>query len=215
VGSIGLIFVDTLSAVIPGSNENDAGEMSLVLSHCMRLHTMTGATVVLVHHVGKTDGKGMRGSSVFGGNLEFTIEITRANENRTATVRKMKEGEDGQQFGFRLERQLLGKDAEGDDVSSCYVVHGAAVKGGARKGKSLTEIESRLLEALEKLLGARRDGSWPENDDVVAEAVKNAPPSKVKRDERPKTYKVALGRLVTAGKVISKNGTVGFPEQPE
>jgi len=122
-GKPDVIVIDTLSATTPGGNENSGEDMGRVLSHCKLLHRKTGALVVLIHHSGKDATKGARGWSGLRAAADAEIEVTRNGDFRAATVTKLKDAGDFEQFSFKLNVVPLGNDADGEPVSSCVVEH--------------------------------------------------------------------------------------------
>lgn len=66
-----LVFFDTLSQCIPGANENQQEQMSIVVSGLNAIKREFGATCCLLHHVGK-DGMN-RGSTVIPGAADTII----------------------------------------------------------------------------------------------------------------------------------------------
>lgn len=134
-GGLDLIVYDTLARGTTGADENSAKDMGLAISNCRLLHDVTGAMIVLVHHSGKDPSKGARGSNAILGAVDVEIEISRLDNNRTATVSKLKDGEDGAQFGFVLKTIPIGMDEDGDVVSSCVVEHGDVVQRQPREKK--------------------------------------------------------------------------------
>lgn len=126
-----MVVVDTLSATTPGANENAGEDMGKVLSHCQRLHKATeaawgpgkGAMVVLIHHSGKDASRGARGWSGLKAAADVEIEVTRNGDFRSARLSKLKDGEDGAVWDFRLVSVPLTVDGDGDVVSSCVIEH--------------------------------------------------------------------------------------------
>lgn len=124
-----LVVIDTLSAATPGANENASEDMSQVLTRCARIAEKTGAHVMLVHHMNASGAKPRGHTSIFA-NLENVITIKKVEglsdidqrPIREATVTKQKDGEDGKAIRFVLRREVIGTDAEGDEVSSCVAV---------------------------------------------------------------------------------------------
>lgn len=118
---VSVIFVDTLAQVTAGANENSAEDMGKMLKFCRQLHKQSGAMVILIHHSGKDATKGARGSSVLRPACDVEIEVERADARRSATITKMKDGEDGMTFGFELKTVVLGEDEEGEAITSCVI----------------------------------------------------------------------------------------------
>lgn len=212
-GPMDVIVVDTLSVVSPGVDENSAGEMGVVLSHCDRLHAATGATIILIHHSGKSEGKGLRGSSSLGANLDFVLEVIRPDPNRPERVMivdKVKNAPDGAQFGFKLVPVQVGVDEDGDPETSCVVDHTTAaptvVRGvrPPRAGKN-TALVLRTIQELTSI-----DGECPTPDTVAAEAATQMPFDKTpgKRDRRRELVFQAINNLTESGKVRVTNGAL-------
>lgn len=101
-GSQSLVFVDTLAAVTPGSDENSAKDMSQVIHFCQKIHRITGGLVLLVHHDGKTAGRGPRGWSGLHGAFDVEWEVTDQETHREMRVAKMKNAPTGNIYPFKL-----------------------------------------------------------------------------------------------------------------
>jgi hypothetical protein len=212
-GPMDIIVVDTLSQVVPGADENSAGEMSVVLGHCRRIHEVTGATVILIHHTGKDASKGMRGSSVVGANIEFTIGVVRRERGtRAAIVDKLREGKDGTEFGFQLQVELLGLDEDGDPITSCWVEHttsGPMMQDALRRSEPVKgEVERLVLRVLHELMGLQVGA--PRGEEVIKACVDQmAPPADpTKRDRRGYRAQRAFQNLLDSGRIVVTGGTV-------
>ena len=123
-GGCDLVVVDTFAQVTPGANENGAEDMGLALANARALREATGATVLLVHHAGKDASRGARGWSGIKAAADAELEVIRHEESgaREIRVSKMKDGDDGLRWGFKLETLDVGRDRDGDVVTSCVVV---------------------------------------------------------------------------------------------
>jgi hypothetical protein len=93
-----LVFVDTVSRVLPGADENGQKEMTLFVAACDAVRDRFRATVVGVHHSGKSGD--MRGSTVLKGAGDFVYRVERADEDDPEshvefTCEKLKDDEDG------------------------------------------------------------------------------------------------------------------------
>mgnify|MGYP003346413027 CR=1 FL=1 len=108
-----VVIVDTWAQTTPGANENSGEDMGKALAHCKGIHRATGAMVMLVHHSGKDASRGARGWSGLRAAADVELEVVRADEARSLTVTKLKDGEDGAEFAFRLESVVLGLDEDG------------------------------------------------------------------------------------------------------
>jgi hypothetical protein len=106
--SIAAIFVDTVSRVLPGAKENQQEDMSLFISACEALQQRFNCVVIGVHHVNKTGS--IRGSTVIPGAGDFLIETRREPGAMVGSivVQKVKDGEDGKEFPFKVTKVELG-----------------------------------------------------------------------------------------------------------
>ena len=120
-GQHDVVVVDTLAQVMAGGNENSGEDMGKVLAYCREITRLTGAMVILIHHSGKDESRGARGWSGLRAAADFEFEIIRADEDRVATVTKMKGGADGDEYGFRLQTIVVGKDDDEDDETTCVI----------------------------------------------------------------------------------------------
>lgn len=116
-----VIFIDTMNRAAPTSDENSSRDMGEILEGIKALQAAIGGLVVLIHHTGKDPGKGARGHSSFFAALDGAVAVDRNAAGRSWSVAKAKDGEDGQNHPFRLQRHVLGLDAEGDEITSCTV----------------------------------------------------------------------------------------------
>jgi len=154
-GKFDIIIIDTLAQVMAGGNENSGEDMGKVLAYCRELSRLTGAMVILIHHSGKDESRGARGWSGLRAAADFEFEIIRADEDRVASVTKMKGGADGDEYGFRLESIVVGKDDDGDDETTCVVIATdstratvAVVKGPKGDNKKLVVEKARDMTAV-------------------------------------------------------------------
>jgi hypothetical protein len=92
-----MIVVDTLARTFGGGDENDASEMSRFINTQGALQQEFGCAVLAVHHSGKDEARGMRGSSALLGAADVVMFLSRDVETNggTVLVQKMKDGEDG------------------------------------------------------------------------------------------------------------------------
>lgn len=117
-----VVVLDTTAQVMPGGNENASEDMGKLLLHCRRIHQVTGALVILVHHAGKDASRGARGWSGLKAAADAEVEIERTPLGRAIRVTKQKDGEDGLEYGFTLDVVQIGADEDGDPITSCVVL---------------------------------------------------------------------------------------------
>jgi len=117
----GVIVIDTLNQASPEADENTSSDMGTIIKNAQILQKMTNSLVILVHHTGKDASRGARGHSSFFAALDAGIELKKTQSGREWMVSKSKDGEDGISHPFKLMQVLLGKDEDGDDITSCVV----------------------------------------------------------------------------------------------
>jgi hypothetical protein len=118
---VGVIILDTVAKVTPGMEENSARDMGTFLSNAEHIARTFNGLVIAIHHPGKNEAAGMRGSSALSAGVDATIYLGNEGGLRTGTVEKQKDGEADLSFTFRLEKVEVGLDEDGDPVSTCVV----------------------------------------------------------------------------------------------
>jgi hypothetical protein len=123
-----LIVIDTLARAMGGGDENSAKDMNIFIRACDRVRDATGATVLIVHHSGKSRQSGARGSSALLGAVDTAIEVVNDGGSvRTAKVVKQKDGAAGVAFSFVLQVVEVGRDEDGEIITTCIVQPNEAV----------------------------------------------------------------------------------------
>ena len=197
-GPYGLVIVDTLAQVTPGANENAGEDMGRALSNLKALGEATGATVQVVHHAGKDLNRGSRGWSGIKAAMDSQLEVHRDPDTgaRSFRVEKMKDGEDGAQFAFKLSVVELGVDEDGDLITSCVVEREEHVQPKTPSDRSGVKrrghVETHILEVMATF--GKLDAV--ETEDLIQRAVDMLPqPEKDARDTRRQTVVRALTAL--------------------
>jgi hypothetical protein len=119
----GILCIDTLAQAANGLDENSS-EMGRIISRFQYLQQKLGGVVLIIHHSGKDEGKGMRGWSGLHAAMDFVIECKRDDKRKdTASFKigKAKDGPDGAFFKFAAEPISLGMDDDGDSISSLVI----------------------------------------------------------------------------------------------
>lgn len=187
------IVIDTFAQVSPGVDENSK-EVEPVLRQSARINKALGCSVGIVHHSAKDASKGARGWSGIKAAMDAEIEILRDGDNRCAVISKMKDGEDGLMFPFKLDAIDIAVDNRGKPVTSAVVTHLEAHEV-VKKVKELGKVEQKVRDVLVDIGQAQTTGI--EVDAVIAEVVaKMVPPVNGKRDNRKQHAKQALESLL-------------------
>ena len=113
-----LVIIDTLHRAMAGGNENDGQEIGLLLKNLDRLKEKTRSSVMLVHHSGKNIDRGARGHSSLRAAIDTEIEITEGK----IKIKKQRDLDFMKNLDFELKVMELGKDPDGDAVTSCLSI---------------------------------------------------------------------------------------------
>lgn len=205
IGGAEVVFIDTLSQVTPGVEEN-TDRMKTVLRAGQRVSEAFRCLVVFLGHSGKDPTKGLRGWSGVRAALDTEIEITAEGSTRVATITKQKDGEDNGRFAFRLRPIVLGSDEDGEPITTCVVEHEGHF---VQPRKPVTGRTAKLvLETVRDAL-ALGTGSVPVStviDDVIERMTYD--PKSGTRDNRRRDARRALDTLHDNGWVGIENGEV-------
>lgn len=148
----GVVIIDTLNRTAPGLDENSSQDMGRILAGMKRLQEITGGLVLVVHHTGKDASKGLRGHSSLLAALDGAIEVERSGDSRCWSAAKVKDGEDGKKLAFKLHVLDLGRDSDGDAITSCAV--GPDAGAIYRKPEPSGKHQKAALSAIRRALGA-------------------------------------------------------------
>jgi AAA domain len=157
-----LINVDTLSRALAGGNENAPDDMGNFVRNIDRIREETGAHISVVHHAGKNPGQGARGHSLLRAASDTEIEVasTDGAAHSTARITKQRDGSDGDVFAFDLRVVEVGRDEDGDAITTCVVVpiEGEAATQ-AKPPSPKRAVPAEYLKALDYLADVLADHS--------------------------------------------------------
>jgi RecA/RadA recombinase len=105
---IAAVFVDTVSRVLPGAEENLQKDMTIFVAACDAVRQRFGTTVIGIHHTARAGN--MRGSTVIPGAGDFIVEVRREPGAETGSIyaTKIKAGEDGWEQHFKVTKLAVG-----------------------------------------------------------------------------------------------------------
>jgi AAA domain len=129
----GVVVLDTLNRSIAGS-ENDPADMGQYVRAADMIREAFNCVVIIIHHCG-IDGSRPRGHTSLTGAADAQIAVKRdPADNIVATVEFMKDGPTGDEIVSLLEQVDVGKDEDGDIITSCVIrtTEAASVKPKAR-----------------------------------------------------------------------------------
>ena len=106
IGDAKLVVVDTVARVLPGAEENASKEMGLFVAACDAIRETCKVAVIGVHHSGKDEDRGMRGSSSLEGAGDCVLHLKRGDDSSIVEVatEKQKDGEEAKPVYLRLEK---------------------------------------------------------------------------------------------------------------
>lgn len=114
-----LVVIDTLNRAMAGGDENSGEDMGRFVALCDHISKKLNAFVLVVHHSGKDAAKGSRGHSSLLGAVSLELEVTKEQgQPGTIKVTKMRDGEDGAEYGFDIDSVPLGVDEDGEEVTT-------------------------------------------------------------------------------------------------
>lgn len=147
-----VIFVDTLARAYAGGEENSSAEMMQFVSVMAALQDALDCTVCVVHHTGKDESRGMRGSSALLAAVDAELELTRISDDDatepvcTVKSTKQKDGMDGLSWSFRLDLMHV---SQLDPDATSLVVHPLNETHEPKKRKRASGNQKVLLDALQ------------------------------------------------------------------
>jgi len=117
-----LVILDTLARCFAGSDENTAKDMGAFIQGCDMLKGKTDASVLIIHHSGKDQDKGARGSSALRAALDTEYRVTRENEMAQHALMmcctKMKDAQEPAGIVFELSEVQTHCDKDNEPVYS-------------------------------------------------------------------------------------------------
>ena len=125
------IIIDTLNQTLGDADENGAG-MQAFMANATLMANGFGCAVLASNHVGHAEKGRERGGSQIKGNSDTRLWVERVNLEPTVVdgvktyetiihVAKVKNGVDGFDLKATLHEIVLGKDSDGDDVTTLVV----------------------------------------------------------------------------------------------
>lgn len=95
-----LIVIDTLSRLLTGLDENSAKDATMVTNFMEQLARYYECFVLAVHHTGKDQSKGARGSSAFHANMDTVLSTKLKIGGTEFRVRKQKDADVSDEISF-------------------------------------------------------------------------------------------------------------------
>lgn len=162
-GAGGLLVIDTLNRAASGADENTSRDMGEIIDAAKSLQAHFGGLVLLVHHSGKDQSRGLRGHSSLNAALDASIEVVNLDNRRQWRIDKSKDGTDDAGQAFRLQSVEIGRHDDGEPITSCVV----AAEDGERQWTRRTlppksGTQKVVLDALGEVLRCEGNPSPPD-----------------------------------------------------
>lgn len=144
-----LIIIDTLARNFGPGNESQAQDMNAFVHGCDDLRAaFSGATVVAVHHSGKDQKRGARGSLALKGAADAEFALIRSGDSLTLKTEKQKDGEEAKPMSLELAQVRLSDGKTSLVVRSTKVGVLGAPSTEPRKDPRVVKTDAGCLEAL-------------------------------------------------------------------
>lgn len=120
-----MVIVDTVNRSLAGGDDAKAEIVGAFIKNCTMIRDQCGVAVLGVHHLPKAEGAtDPRGHSSLKGDNDGQWLVRQGGHGRpnTWTITRLKAGPSGARHEFRLRQERLGRDDDGDDITSCIVM---------------------------------------------------------------------------------------------
>lgn len=97
-----LVIIDTLARCYDG-DENTSRDMSAFIRGCDTVKNLTGTTVLCIHHSGRDEKKGARGSSALRAACDFEFQVKRSGKSKSLTLINTKQKDSDEAPDMRLD----------------------------------------------------------------------------------------------------------------
>lgn len=160
-----LVVIDTLARSMGAGDENTAKDAAQFVRNCDLIREATGAHVMVIHHTGKDEDRGARGSSALRAAVDNEIQVTAEWE---IISRKQRDQEPPEPLYFNLRSVTLGMDEDGDPVTSAVVDVAEPPKPERKPLSGKNEVAMQALYDALRDHGETRTGNLdPANRKVV------------------------------------------------
>lgn len=154
--NIVLIVVDTLARAMGGGDENATKDMGVLVQHSDMIKDRTDAHIMFIHHTGKDQSRGARGSSALRAATDTEIEVSDAGNGAPKEFKVTKQRDldgKGEVYGFNLTKVNLGMSNFGALLTTCYVEEAQPAKADP-----LSRLKEGELEILDLIRDSQHGG---------------------------------------------------------
>ena len=169
------IIFDTFAKMTLGINENDSAEAGLIVEHFATFVEAAGTQAggLLIHHAGKDNTKGLRGSTALIGALDAVWKLEKKEKGLTLSIEKLNAGDTPLPANFKIVNESM-PDPEDEQLTRQVGVLVSAEFAEVAQG-----IEAKLLELLcdgfeegasKTKLHREYNRAWPTEGDAVGQS---------------------------------------------
>ncbi len=215
---LSMIVIDTLSRAMAGGDENGPTDMTSFIANADALRDVTGAHIMIVHHSGKDTAKGARGHSSLRAATDTEIELEVEGALRTATATKQRDLEPQEPFAFKLKVHELGKDEDGDVVTTCTIEQADPDDVADMNQKRPSGANQKVVvSAFKQLRGEGIGGEnptgagWPESGQywcIDEERLREFARGKMTSANPSGAYTAAIKGLISSGYMVQNEGKI-------
>jgi hypothetical protein len=215
---LAMIVIDTLSRAMAGGDENGPTDMTSFIANADALRDVTGAHIMIVHHSGKDTAKGARGHSSLRAATDTEIELEVDGKMRTANATKQRDLEPQDPFVFTLKVHELGKDEDGDAVTTCTIEQADPDDVADMQQKRPSGANQKIIVSAFKQLRGEGVGfanptgaGWPESGQfwcISENELRKFASGKMTSTNASSAYATAMKALLGSGYMVQNEGFV-------
>jgi hypothetical protein len=215
---LAMIVIDTLSRAMAGGDENGPTDMTSFIANADALRDVTGAHIMIVHHSGKDTAKGARGHSSLRAATDTEIELEVDGKMRTANATKQRDLEPKEPFVFTLKVHELGKDEDGDAVTTCTIEQADPDDVADMQQKRPSGANQKIIVSAFKQLRGEGVGfanptgaGWPESGQfwcISENDLRKFASGKMTSTNASSAYATAMKALLGSGYMVQNEGFV-------
>ena len=189
-----LIIIDTLAMAMSGGDENRTQDITVVVENMKRIQQALGCHIMVLHHPGKDETRGARGSSALHAASDTVLELKKNKDAVCVRAVKQRDMEGDKELNFKVQKVVIGEDDDGDELSSAVI---------EETGPTLGEKQEDILN----IIIAYRDTGISQSEIIkkLNDEGKPSHQSNVSRDLGKLEEKKCIHKLNNSYFPISKN----------
>ena len=199
----GCIIFDTWSAVVAGADQNGGPNLSVIIEAVQWLAKQLDCLVLLIHHAGKDQSRGARGSTELPASVDTIHTLKVESGGITMHCEKSRDGSKGEPLRLRLKTVEVGVDEYGDVVTSCVVVPHNVGEGVNLDTAELPEDDLPEIVATDTTADRKR---------MIVKVMADASNANLADDERPGSSNMPMKAAEIRIAVNRERKAVGLPE---